>query len=390
MSKELGEPEWLLSWREAQYAYANTLVQKEHYGIGITALESAEPSDYASQAEYHVDASKGLELYTWKEAIGQEEITPFLERLMTSELMPPARSREAGLGRAQFHNGLVVYVQPTLDDDGTPKEETLDLSTTLALGSSSDMVFVIAKEGSRLKLTSTIQEGEASSVFARTLVVLCETGSRVDVVSLTTPTTRGFATIENIALTPAHASCNWHEDPRSAMRYRSHTSSILLGEGATSEIVHTLLASGAASYDVYAEAIHRASETRSRVYALGLGADTSKIVYRGNIDMKKGLHTVDGSQEGKFLILSKTAEVDAIPILDIASKDVISSHKLSVSHIRDIDLFYAKTRGIGEDEAREIALEGFFGSLLHHMKKDTLMEELRGRISALAAITPQV
>jgi Fe-S cluster assembly protein SufD len=59
-----------------------------------------------------------------------------------------------------------------------------------------------------------------------------------------------------------------------------------------------------------------------------------------------------------------------------------------VSHIREIDLFYAKTRGIPEHEAREIAIEGFFGSLLSRIKKEEIMESVRERIQKLTNTKP--
>ncbi len=393
MSKRLGEPEWLLSWREARLEQAAALPVNEQYGINISGVslhtEGTPPyaADFSSYAEYQVTPSKGLELYTWKEAITQEEITPFLERLMTSELFPKASAHGVALGQSLFQTGLVVYVQPTLDDAGNPKEETLTLETTIPLGASSDIVIVIAKEGSQLKMESILKGGEASSVFVRTMIVLMEGGAKAAIVS-TTKDAKGLAMVEHAAMVSGHASCDFVEDPQSGMSYRSHTTSLLLGEEASSEILHTLIGTENASYDIWAGAEHRASDTHSRIYALGLGGANSKIVYRGMIDMKKGVHAVDGAQEGKFLIVSPKAEIDAIPELDIASKDVASTHKLSVSHIRDIDLFYAKTRGIPEHDAREIAIEGFFGSLLSRIKKEEIMESVRERIAKLTNTKP--
>lgn len=387
LSKRLAEPEWLLSWREARAEQAAALPVTEQYGISISGVSLGEENTFASFAEYQVTPSKGLELYTWKEAITQEEITPFLERLMTSELFPRASAHGVALGQSLFQTGLVVYVQPTLDDAGNPKEETLTIETAIPLGAASDIVIVIAKEGSQLKMESILKGGEASSMFVRTMIVLMESGAKAAIVTRTNGA-KGLAMMEHAALVSAHASCDFVEDPQSAMVYRSHTTSLLLGEEATSEILHTLIGTENASYDIWAGAEHRASDTHSRIYALGLGGANSKIVYRGMIDMKKGVHAVDGAQEGKFLIVSPHAEIDAIPELDIASKDVASTHKLSVSHIRDIDLFYAKTRGIPEAEAREIAIEGFFGSLLSRIKKEEIMESVRERIARLTNTKP--
>ncbi len=382
LSKQLGEPEWLSAWRIKSYELSQALPLAEKYGIGIAALETGEDADHSAQVDYHVTPSKGIELYTWKEALGQEEIAPILERLLQSELLPHAASRDASLGRAQFQTGLVVYVQPNLDEKGESKIETLTLDTSLSLGRAADLVIVVVKTGAQFLMKNIVHGGEDTSVFNRTLFVLLEGDARADV-DTTAPGARGFVGLEQYALVSGHAEMNWVEDPDTSCRYRSRTTSLLLGEEAKTETLHTLIGTGSASYDIWAGSLHLASNTHSRVYALGLASDSSKIIYRGVVDMKGGIAKVDGAQEAKFLIVSPKAEIDAIPELDIGSKEVTSSHKLSISHIRDVDLFYAKTRGIPESEARELAIEGFFGSLLSKIKKEEIMESVSKRIAKL-------
>ena len=389
LSKKLGEPEWLLGWRNKQLESISALPVNEKYGIAIAALEAGEVnfSAYPAYPEYKVEASKGLELYTWKEAMAQEEIAVILERLLMSELLPPAASRDAALGRAFFETGLVVYVQPTVDEKGEYKKETLTLTTTLPLGAGSDLIIAIGKEGSRFAMKSIVKGGEASSMLARTFVTLLEGDAEADIYT-SSDAVKGFVTIEQSALVPAHSVCNFVDDPKtdvSSFKYRSRTNAVLLGENAKSEIVHVLIGTGSSHYDIWAGVEHRASHTTSRIYALGLGTGESKMVYRGEIDMKKDVSQVDGSQEGKFLVASPKAEVSAIPMLDIASKEVASTHKLSISHIRDVDLFYAKSRGISEHDARELAVEGFFASLLEQLAKEDIMNDVRTRISKLTA-----
>jgi Fe-S cluster assembly protein SufD len=382
LSKRLVEPSWLCDWRKSRTEIAESLSQDAKYGINISGVSLGEVLEFSAYPEYLVTPSKSLELYTWKEAMAQEEIAPILERLMTSELFPKPASYGSALGQAFFQTGLVVYVQPSLDDEGNAKTETLTLETTLPLGAASDMVIVVVKEGAQLHMESVVKGGEASSALARTMLVLTENDTKTEITSRTQDM-NGLVMQESTALVAHHASCDFIDEPQAPHHYFSRTNALLLGEEATSEILHTLIATESARYDIWAGVEHRTSNTHSRVYALGLALDTSKIVYRGVIDMKSGVSNVDGAQEGKFLIVSPKAEVDAIPALDIASREVASSHKLSISHIRDIDLFYAKTRGISDREARELAIEGFFGSLLEKIKKGGMMEAVSARIALL-------
>jgi hypothetical protein len=135
ISKTLGEPEWVFSWREERLKLVETLPKTLKYGIGIAGvlpqntegdplvLGEGYPLCFEKTADYHVDASKGLELYTWKEAVGQEEIVPILEGLMKSEFFPQASNYYAGLAQALFRSGLVVYAQPSVGDNGVSKED---------------------------------------------------------------------------------------------------------------------------------------------------------------------------------------------------------------------------------------------------------------------------
>jgi Fe-S cluster assembly scaffold protein SufB len=382
LSKRLVEPEWLFDWRKAAFEKITTLPRDEKYGIAISALELKAEPELSQYPDYEVNASKGLELYTWKEAMAQEEIAPILERLLGSPLLPAPVSKEQALGRAFFQSGLVVYVQPHVDDKGEYQKETLDLTTTLSLGAASDIVIVIAKEGAQLSMQSILKGGEDSSIFLRTFITLIEGEAKVNLVSRT-DNVRGFVSLEHRALVSSYSAIDIYEDPSSSSLLRSDIETLLLGQEASSTLTHVMTAEHASQFDVHAHTVHHASNTTSNIYALGTGGGTSRTVYRAAVNIKPGIKAVKGAQEGKFLVLSDTAEVDAIPILDIASNEVASTHKLSVSHIRDTDLFYAKSRGLSDDDARSLILEGFFGSLFEKLGKQDLMEKLTERLTRL-------
>src|SRR3989338_4651627 len=145
-SQILNEPCWLLAWRTKRAEMAETLPKTLKYGIGISGVLPQNIEDsllhFDKTADYHVDASKGLELYTWKEAIAQEEIAPILEGLMKSDFFPNATNYYAGLGQALFRSGLVVYAPPSMGEDGALKEERLTLDTMVPNGSSADVIVV--------------------------------------------------------------------------------------------------------------------------------------------------------------------------------------------------------------------------------------------------------
>ncbi|MFA5841951.1 MAG: SufD family Fe-S cluster assembly protein [Candidatus Paceibacterota bacterium] len=134
---------------------------------------------------------------------------------------------------------------------------------------------------------------------------------------------------------------------------------VLEGAGAKASIIGRYDMTDDSKLDVYHKVYHEAPGTISRIDARGVLSGRSHLIYRSDIMMEKGMKDLSGAEDGKFLVLSKEAKVDAIPSLDIASNSVACSHSLSITHITPEDLFYSKTRGIGEDDARRLLVEGF-------------------------------
>lgn len=375
------------------------------YGIGISGVLPESEVSFDQTVDYHVDASKGLELYTWKEAVAQEEIAPILQGLMESEFFPNATNYYSGSAQALFRSGLVVYVQPSMGDDGVLKEERLTLDTLVppcpkqgaggSKGGSADIIVVIIKEGAKLALTSALSGGSpstgsgqgAESIFARTMVVLTERDASVRIVQKEMLEKGTTVLLSARGIVAAHSSCVWNEVFAGDIRMKSETDDLLIGEQAKGEILQGIIAEGSAHYDIFSSITHVADHTHSRIRAAGFGAGVSKTVYRGMIEMparrsvkaggQEGVHTVDGSQEARFLVLSPKAEVDAIPSLDIASQDVRCTHKLSVSHIRDTDTFYPKLRGLSNAESRTLFLEGHFAHVFSDGENEEIMERIR-------------
>src|SRR3989344_2169330 len=384
ISHNLAEPEWLLLWRNARALLVETLPKTLKYGIGITGVLPAHTEesplalgeDFPLCVDYHVDASKGLELHTWKEAVTQEEVAPILEGLLKSEFFPKATNYYGGLAQAFFRSGLVVYVQPSVGEGGMLKEEKLVLDTLVPKGSSADIIVVIAKEGAKLSFVSALSGGDEKSTFSRTVIVLTERDAEVRITQKQTLVNGATLLLSSRGIVAAHSSITWNQIFSGDIAIKSETEDMLIGEFARGEIREGIVANGLAKYDIYSSVRHLADHTHSRIRTTGIGVGTSKIIYRGVVDMAEGVHTVDCGQEAKFLLLSPNAEIDAIPSLDIASKDVLCTHKLSISHIRDADTFYPKLRGLSDSESRALFLECTFAEVFSGEENEEIMREI--------------
>lgn len=133
----------------------------------------------------------------------------------------------------------------------------------------------------------------------------------------------------------------------------------LLGAGARTKITARYKIGGEDKLDILHKIYHRAPDTSSKIEARGVLSGKAYAIYRADIVMEKGMKGLSGAQDGKFLVLSKEAKIDAIPALNIASNSVVCSHSLSITNITPEDLFYTKTRGLDGKEASELLVSGF-------------------------------
>ena len=372
-----------MSWRVKRFEESSTLPKAIKHGIAISALFPEGEPEYVESAEYHVDASKGLELYTWKEAVTQEEVVPVLKGLLESDFFPAGKDYFRALGQALFASGLVVYVQPNMADDNTFITEKLVLDTMAPKNSGAEIVVIIVKEGAKLELTSNIAGGDSGSVFTRTLIVVTERDATVRITEHATLAEGAMVMKSERAIVAGNSKVTWRELFSGDALTSTINESLLIGAGARATVLQGIIGMAHAVHDIEVSTRHIADDTHSTIRSAGIARDTSRMLYRGLVDMKEGVRKVVGTQEGRFLILSEKAKVDAIPALDIASNDVTCAHKLSISHIREGDIFYPKLRGLSDDESRGLFLEGHFGQVFEGEANADMMEHVTEKLAQL-------
>jgi hypothetical protein len=111
------------------------------------------------------------------------------------------------------------------------------------------------------------------------------------------------------------------------------------------------------SSDIYHHVINSNKNTEVEINCRGL-CDGGKIIYRSNIESTKDSSGF-GKQSGKFLILSPSSEIDAIPELDNMGKEMSVSHSISIGKLNQNHLKYLNMHGFNDVEARQQLIEAF-------------------------------
>lgn len=134
----------------------------------------------------------------------------------------------------------------------------------------------------------------------------------------------------------------------------------LTGRTAAAHVHHVALDGGAAQADLEVNVVHAAPDTTSHITARLAGYASAQTIYRGKITVQPAARGSNGYQHARALLLSPKAVVDVLPELAINTNDVKCSHGVTTLHLDDTALFYLRSRGVPEQQARALALTGFF------------------------------
>ncbi len=109
---------------------------------------------------------------------------------------------------------------------------------------------------------------------------------------------------------------------------------------------------------------HRAPHCCSREQYRGILGGRSRAVFNGRVVVHKGAVKTDSAQGNANLLLSGKAEIDTKPELEIYNDDVKCAHGATVGQLDENQLFYLKSRGLGEEEARQLLTFAFADEVL--------------------------
>jgi Fe-S cluster assembly protein SufB len=231
--------------------------------------------------------------------------------------------------------------------------------------------------------------GENTGQFERTLIVVDE-GAKVHYIEgCTAPIyatdSLHAAVVEVIALPDAQVRYttiqNWSNDVYNLVTKRAHAyersvvewvdantgskktvkfpAIYLRGEGARAEIISVAVAGRGQHQDTGAKAIHLAPNTTSRIVSKSVSKDGGRATYRGQLKVAPGATGVTASVRCDALMLDDQSRSDTYPYIDIGEDDTTMTHEATVGKISADQVFYLMSRGLTENEAQNLIIQGF-------------------------------
>lgn len=154
----------------------------------------------------------------------------------------------------------------------------------------------------------------------------------------------------------------------------------LTGEGAHADLSGLYFGFGSQTLDQQITVVHEAKDCTSRQSYRGVLDDSSTGIWNGGVDVRPGADGTDSEQSNHNLLLSKTAEINTMPRLEILADEVSCQHGATVGQLDEAALYYMRSRGIGKEEASSLLINGFADQVMDDLDNDVVRSWITKRL----------
>jgi Fe-S cluster assembly protein SufB len=134
----------------------------------------------------------------------------------------------------------------------------------------------------------------------------------------------------------------------------------LVGERAHGEVLSIAFAGDDQHQDAGAKMVHAAPNTTSMVVSKSISKNGGRTSYRGLVKVYPNAKGAKSNIKCDALLLDEKSRSDTYPTMEIDEKDVTIEHEATVSKVGEEQLFYLMSRGLTQDEATAMIINGFF------------------------------
>jgi Fe-S cluster assembly protein SufD len=252
-------------------------------------------------------------------------------------------------------------------------------------------VLVVAERGAQAKIVETYAgpEGQIYFTNAVTEIHLAD-GAVVEHYKMQRESEAAFH-IGRIEAKQAPASqwCSYSFALGGALA-RTDIDARLRGAGADCGLYGLYLGRGTQHVDHHTTIDHAVPRCTSRELYKGVLDERSRGVFFGTIIVRKDAQKTDAHQTNKNLLLSREALVNSTPRLQIEADDVRCKHGSTTGQLDPLSLFYLRSRGIGEAEARSLLTYAFAADVIERIRvpevRRSLFASLGRRLPGVGAV----
>ncbi len=352
--------------------------QKRLAGVAVDAV-----FDSVSVGTTHTEtlAEHGVIFCSISEAVQKH---PELVKKYLGSVVPYKDNYYAALNSAVFTDGSFVYI---------PKGITcpLDLSTYFRINAAEtgqfERTLIIADEGSFVNYLEgcTAPQRDENQLHAAVVELVALKQARINYSTVQNwyagdAEGRGgiynFVTKRGLCL-GERSHISWTQvEAGSAVTWK-YPSVVLQGDYSRGEFYSVALTNHKMQADTGTKMIHIGRETTSKIISKGISADQSKNSYRGLVKIGKNAVNARNYSQCDSMLIGNQCSANTYPYIEVLNETGTIEHEASTSKISADQIFYLKSRGIGEDQAISLILNGFCKEVFKQLPLEFSVEAVK-------------
>jgi Fe-S cluster assembly protein SufB len=283
---------------------------------------------------------------------------PELVKEYFATVIPPGDNKFAALNSAVWSGGSFIYVPPGVEVD-------MPLQAYFRINAENmgqfERTLIIADEGSKVHYIEGCSAPIWSSESLHSAVVelVAKPGSQITYTTIQNWSTDVYNLVTKRARAETESRVEWIDGNIGSRLTMKYPSVYLVGPKATGEVLSVAYAGAGMHQDAGAKMVHAAPETTSTIISKSISKDGGRTSYRGLVKVEEGAKGCKSHVRCDALILDEDSRSDTYPYMEIAEQDAHIGHEATVSKVGDDQLFYLMSRGLSEQQAMSMIVNGF-------------------------------
>jgi Fe-S cluster assembly protein SufB len=290
-----------------------------------------------------------------------------------STVVPPHDNKFAALNSAVWSGGSFVYVPKGVHID-------MPLQAYFRINAASmgqfERTLIVAEPGSYVHYVEGCSAPiyRKNSLHSAVVELVALPGSHIRYTTIQNWSNNVYNLVTKRAVAYKNAHVEWIDGNFGSKVTMKYPSIILKEPGAKGNVVSIAVAGNGQHQDAGAKIIHLAPHTTSNIVSKSISKDGGRTSYRGLLKIIKGAKHVQSRVQCDALLLDPASRTDTYPTIQVREDLVDVGHEASVSNINDEQLFYLQSRGLSEQNARAMIVNGFIDAFVKELPMEYAVE----------------
>jgi Fe-S cluster assembly protein SufB len=296
-----------------------------------------------------------------------------LVREYWATIIPANDNKLAALNSAVWSGGSFVYVPKGVKVE-MPLQAYFRINTE-NMGQF-ERTLIIAEEGSDIHYIEgcTAPVYSTDSLHSAVVEIICKPGSRVRYTTVQNWSQNVYNLVTKRAVAQEGATMEWVDCNLGSKLTMKYPSIYLTGERAHGEVLSIAFAGNGQHQDAGAKIVHAAPKTTSSIFSKSISKDGGRSTYRGLLEVADGASETRSKVVCDALLLDEDSRSDTYPTIRIDENDADIGHEATVSKVGDDMLFYLQSRGLSEEEASKMIVNGFIEPVTKELPMEYAVE----------------